>query len=154
MENESVARGTTPIDTEFTPNTPIQSPEQLRRQRLTIAGIILGVIALLVITVIAIIYLAQPNTPTDKIRDIFIIFMALEFLVLGLALMVLILQLATIINLLQNEVKPILESTIETANTLRGTAIFLSDNLSDPVIYLNQYIAALRRLMQTIGLFR
>ncbi len=128
--------------------------EKLKRQRLTLVGIILGVLVLLFIIVLAVMYLANPSTPTERIRDIFIILMALEFLLLGFALIILIVQLAILINLLQNEVRPILESTNETANTLRGTAIFLSENLTDPVIKLNEYIAALRRLVELIGLFR
>lgn len=135
------------------PITPEEKAE-LKRQRLTLAGIAVGVLIILALMILAVIYLAKPSTPTDKIRDIFIIFMALEFLLLGLALIILIIQLATLINLLQNEVKPILESTNETANTLRGTAVFLSENLTGPVIKLNEYIAVLKRLIELMGFFR
>jgi hypothetical protein len=135
------------------PLTP-EEKEELKRQRLTLAGIAIGVLIILVLIILAVIYLAKPSTPTEKIRDIFIIFMALEFLLLGLALIILIVQLATLINLLQNEVKPILESTNETASTLRGTAVFLSENLTEPVIKLNEYIAALKRLIELMGFFR
>jgi hypothetical protein len=130
------------------------SPDGSPNQRLTIVGAVIGVVILLAAIVAFIVYLANPGTPTDKIRDIFIIFMALEFLLLGLALVILIVQLATLINLLQNEVKPILDSTNETANTLRGTAIFLSDNLVDPVIKLNEYLAGVRRMMNLINIAR
>lgn len=125
-----------------------------RRQRLIVAGLVLLVILLLTLTVAAILFLASPGAPTEKIRDIFIIFMALEFLLLGVALVILIVQLATLINLLRNEIKPILESTTETANTLRGTAVFLSDNLVEPVIKMNEYAIAMRRFMELIGLAR
>ena len=83
-----------------------------------------------------------------------IIVMALEFMFLGVALLVLIVQLATLINLLQNEIIPIVESTNETANTLRGTTVFLSENLTEPVIKLNQYLAGLTKLIQLLGLTR
>jgi hypothetical protein len=46
-----------------------------------------------------------------------------------------------LINLLQNEIKPIVESTNETVSTLRGTTQFISDNVSEPVIRLNEYMA-------------
>jgi len=133
---------------------PAPSPEELRKQRMTIIGVVVGVIFLLALIIGSIVYLAQPLSPTEKIRDIFIIFMALEFLLIGLALVILIIQLANLINLLQNEVKPILESTNETANTLRGTAAFLSQNLTEPVIQLNSYVAALRRAIELLGLAR
>ena len=46
-------------------------------------------------------FLLQPGTPTDRIRDVFIIVVALESLVIGVALIVLAVQLASLINLLQ-----------------------------------------------------
>jgi hypothetical protein len=56
-------------------------------------------------------------------------------------------QLAILINLLQNEIKPILDTTNETISTIRGTANFLSGNLVEPVIKLNEYVAALRKIV-------
>jgi hypothetical protein len=102
--------------------------------------------------VVAVIGLLQPATPTGKIRDIFIIFMALETLLIGFVLVILIIQLARLINLLQNEIKPILDSTNETVSTLRGTATFLSENLTDPLVKLNSYVAALNKLVEALGL--
>jgi membrane protein implicated in regulation of membrane protease activity len=91
---------------------------------------------------------------TSHIRDIFIIFMALESFVVGLALIVLIVQLATLINLLQNEIKPILNSTNETVNTLRGTAAFISNNMAEPVIKLNESIAVIRKLLDFMKIWK
>ncbi len=97
--------------------------------------IIIGVVVLMVLLGIAAIwFLLQPTTPTNKIRDVFIIIVAIESGVIGVALVVLIVQLAALINLLQNEVKPILIATNETVNTLRGTSEFLSENVVEPVI--------------------
>jgi hypothetical protein len=89
---------------------------------------------------------------TSKIRDIFIIFMALESLVIGVALVVLIVQISSLVNLLQNEVRPMLEATNETINTLRGTTEFLGENLVGPVIKLNAYLAGLKRLLDMVGI--
>lgn len=89
---------------------------------------------------------------TSIIRDIFIIFLGFEFLLIGIALIILLIQLARLINLLQNEVKPILDSTNETVSTLRGTTAFLSDNLAEPVMKLNEVIASFQRLLQISGL--
>jgi hypothetical protein len=130
------------------------SQEELRRRQMAIAGAIFGAILLLALLITVVIYLALPDTNTERIRDVMIIIMALEFMFLGVALMVLIVQLATLINLLQNEIIPIVESTNETANTLRGTTAFLSENLTEPVIKLNQYLAGLMKLTELIGLTR
>ncbi len=94
------------------------------------------------------------NTTTTMVRDLFIILMALESIVIGVALVILVIQLSSLINLLQNEIKPILQNTSDTVNTLKGTTTFLSDNLATPVIKLNSSVAGLRKLLNLIGLFR
>lgn len=143
-----------PPEAEIVPEKPIVSQEELRQRQVTIAGLIIGVVLLLAILITGVIYLASPGTNTERIRDIMIIIMALEFMFLGMAMLVLIVQLATLINLLQNEIIPIVESSNETVNTLRGTAVFLSDNVTEPVIKLNQYLAGLMKLAELIGITR
>jgi len=123
--------------------------ERQQRRLVITAGIIL--ILLIAAIVGAVIFLLKPGTPTDKIRDIFIIFMALESLLIGVALIVLIVQLASLINLLQNEVRPILYATNDTVNHLRGTAEFLGENVVEPVVKLNGYLAGLTRMLELLG---
>jgi hypothetical protein len=115
--------------------------------------IIISVIVLFVIAgiTLAVWGLLQDSGTTARIRDIFLIFMAFESLIIGAALVILVIQVASLINLLQNEVKPILKSTSETVNTLRGTTAFLSENLVEPVIKLNSYLAGLKKFTDLIG---
>lgn len=113
--------------------------------------IIAGVILLALIITAAVLLLQADNATTGRVRDVFIIFMALESFVLGVALIILIIQLATLINLLQNDIKPIIHSTNETVNTLRGTVTFLSNNVSEPVIRLNSYLAGLKQFLDVIN---
>ena len=125
--------------------------DQDQRMRRILIGVIVGVVIVLVLLGVAIFFLLQPTTPTDRIRDVFIIVVALESLVIGVAMIVLITQLASLINLLQNEIRPILNATNETVNTLRGTAEFLGDNVVEPVIKLNGYLAGLYRMLELMG---
>ncbi len=76
--------------------------------------------------------------------------MAIESLFIGLALIILIIQIARLTNLIENEVKPILDSTNETISNFRGTTKFLSDNLVEPVIKLNELMAVLQRLLELL----
>jgi hypothetical protein len=115
---------------------------------------ILGALVFLAGLGLAVYGLMLPTTDTPRIRDIFIISMALISMLTLLALVVLLVQLARLINLLQNEIKPILDSTNETMSHLRGTTVFLSDNLVEPVIKLNEYVAGLSQLVQILGLAR
>jgi nitrate reductase gamma subunit len=143
----------------MTENMPeLPAPEEIAarqttlvKQRWIIAGVIAGVVIVLALLVLAVIALSRNPAAAANVRDIFIIFMALESLLVGAALVVLIIQLASLINLLQNEVKPILKSTNETVNTLRGTSEFLSENLVEPVIKLNSYLAGLKKLFDLFG---
>ena len=114
-------------------------------------GVIVAAVVLLILLGVAIFFLLQPGTPTDRIRDVFIIVVALESLVIGVALIVLVLQLASLINLLQNEIRPILNATNETVNTLRGTVEFLGESVVEPVIKLNGYLAGLYRMLELMG---
>jgi hypothetical protein len=66
-------------------------------------------------------------------------------MLIGWVLIILIIQLAKLVNMLQNEVQPMIESTNEAVNTIRGTSIFISENLTEPIIKLNSYVAALNQ---------
>jgi len=130
------------------------SKETARRQQTILIVVIVLAVLFLAGIIVAVWALLQPGTPTERIRDIFIIFMAFESLVIGAALIILIVQVASLINLLQNEVRPILEATNETVHTLRGTTAFLSENVVAPVIKLNGYLAGLQRMLELIGMKR
>ncbi len=133
--------------------TPSPQPEGLTpRQKLWVA---VGVIVALIILaglIAAVVYLAiSPPQVAATTRDIFIIFMALESFVIGVALIILITQLAVLTNLLRHEIRPILEATNETVNTVRGTTMFVSENLSEPIIKLNTYVAALEKVVTALS---
>ncbi len=129
-------------------------PEQNRKRNITFFVVALGILILAGIIFAIISLSGMDSNGTGKIRDIFIIFMAVEFLVIGIALVVLIIQLASLINLLNNEVRPILKSTTDTVNTLKGTTQFLSDNMVGPVIKLNEYLAGLKKLIDLVNIFK
>lgn len=117
--------------------------------------VIIGVAAVLVIVVLlvlAVFFMVQNPAATSVIRDIFIIFMAFESLLIGVVLVILMVQLAKLTNLLQHEIKPILQNTNETVNTVRSTALFVSENLVDPVMKLNSYIAAIGKFFDLINI--
>jgi hypothetical protein len=123
--------------------------ENNRSRLIAIGGIVL-LLALVVGVILAAVVMVRNPDQTETIRDIVIIFMAVEFLLIGLVLIVLIIQLARLTTMLQDEVKPILDSTNETIGNLRGTTAFLSDNMVKPVIKINSTISAMRRAAELI----
>ena len=124
-------------------------------QKKAMVWLIIAFVILLLLTIGALVFLlTAPPEVVTRIRDVFIIFMAIQSILTGLVLVILIVQLARLINLLQNEIKPILYSTNETVSTLRGTAAFLSENVTEPVIKLNEYLAGFSQLLLMLGLLR
>ena len=150
MDNDNVTTTTPAAESP----SPVIVKEGEGSSRKLVIGLVITIVVVLALIILAIYALTLPTTDTARVRDIFIIFMALESLLLGFAIIILIIQIARLTNLLQNEVKPILESTNETVSTLRGTTAFLSDNLTEPVIKLNEYLAAMTKIMALIGLAR
>lgn len=140
----------TVVDQQEGASSEKMSPEQIRMM----IGAIIGVMVLFISTIISIIWLAQPSTDTARVRDIFIIFMALSSLLTTVVLIILIIQLARLLNLLQNELGPILDSLNIMISNLRGTTVFISENLSEPVIKMNEYLAGFSQLLGALGLMR
>lgn len=139
------------------PETPASSTADKAKSRQITLIIALISILLIGSLVAGLYFLLTPNTDAStvsRIRDVFIIIMALESLLIGVVLVILILQLAQLTNLIQHEIKPILDSTNETISTLRGTTEFLGNNLAEPVIKLNEYVAAFQRLFEILGIGR
>jgi hypothetical protein len=85
------------------------------------------------------------------IRDIAIIVLAVESLIVGALLIVLILQLRGLTRMLEEEVQPILESARETATTVRGTTVFVSDTFVKPLISAAGYASAANRVISVLA---
>ena len=130
---------------------PENATSRRRRQAAYIAGGVVALVALIAALVLAVSAMVRNPQGTETIRDIVIIFVAAETLIIGVALILLLVQLARLTALLQNEIRPLLESTNETVASLRGTSEFLSQKMVAPVIKANSSVAAVRR---AIGLFR
>ena len=129
--------------------------EAERQARNTMIGIAIGVLVVLGLLITAIVLMLRPETSGEtvgKIRDVFVIVMALMSLFIGVAVVILVVQVASLVNLVQNEIRPILKATNETVNTLRGTAEFLGENVVEPVIKLNGYLAGVQRVLELMGI--
>jgi hypothetical protein len=137
-----------PIIRTETPQLP--AGKEPKKSSKTWIFVIVAVIILAVLIASIVLLLSDTTGMTSKIRDIFIIFLAFESLIIGVVLVILIVQISLLINLLQNEIKPILETTNDTVNTLKGTTTFISSNMSEPVIKLNVYMAGLKKLLALV----
>jgi len=135
---------------ELESNEPIKAETDQKNNKKIIL-IIIGLVIFIGLVVFAFVRLFQADLETtSRIRDIFIIFMALQSIVLGIAIIILIVQLATLINVFKNEIKPILETTNDTIRNLKGTTSFLSNNLVEPVIKMNEYSAGFKKFFEIL----
>ena len=115
-----------------------------------------AVVAVFVLGLVGAVLLAILADPDDAanwvgiVRDIFIIVLAMEGMLIGVALVVLIIQLAALVNLLQNEIQPIVDNANETVTTVRGTAQFMSQNVVEPVVKTGALLAGIGGVLREV----
>lgn len=116
--------------------------------------IVLGVILLLALAGLFIwgmVWLAQNQAANiEAVRDIFIIALALESCLFGIVLIIMLVMVTRLVNMLEFEIKPILEKTNETVSMVRGTTVFVSEHVVNPVTKANSYVAGIRRGFQAL----
>lgn len=87
---------------------------------------------------------------TATIRDVAIIVLAIESILIGVLLAILVFQVIRLAKVLRQEVLPILSSTQETVSTVRGTATFVTDHLVQPVIKVASYSAGVYQALNAL----
>lgn len=90
----------------------------------------------------------------DVARDVAIIVLAVESIVVGILLVVLTIQVYRLVTMLRDEIKPIIDATQETVGTVRGTTTFLSEHVVTPVVNAASFVSGLRRAAKVITGFR
>jgi hypothetical protein len=141
-----------------------RSPAEKRARRLLIislivAGVFLvGLIVLLVFLSIDAYHAAYTGAPPSPgsvvvslLRDAAIIFVAFETLIIGVLLIILMVQVQSLVVLLRDEIRPMLEAANETLATVRGTTQFVSHNVVTPVMKWSGYLAGLQAIFREIG---
>lgn len=106
------------------------------------------VVALLLIgvSIWGIIYLANNfAAQIEALRDMFLILLALTSCLSVIAVIIMLVMVVRLVNMLEFEIKPILEKTNETIGMVRGTTTFVSDNVVRPVASVRGRLAGVRR---------
>lgn len=119
--------------------------------KLYIALGIIGAILIIGLFMWGIVALASNfSLELEAVRDIFIIALALESCLFGVVLVIMLLMIVRLVNMLEFEIKPILEKTNETVGMVRGTTTFVSQNVVSPVTKATSYAAGVRRAVQVL----
>ncbi|MBN1877798.1 MAG: hypothetical protein JXA33_26490 [Anaerolineae bacterium] len=124
--------------------------EQARAARRVQTLIIAGGIFFFVLLIAVIVLMAKFPQATSVIRDIAIVFVAVETFLIGLAVILLIVQIQTLIQVLRDEIQPLLRSVNDTASTVRGTTAFVSHNVVSPFIKLSSTAAAVNQMTHNL----
>lgn len=85
------------------------------------------------------------------IRDIAIILLALETIVVNVIMILLILEIRSLAKMLQENVLPIMKSADETVRTVRGTSVFVSDNVVKPVVRVSSFAAGVSEALRVLA---
>lgn len=83
-------------------------------------------------------------------RDIAIIILAIESIVVGVLLILLLWELRSLTRLLQEEIKPMLDSMQETIGTVKGTTELVSETIVSPAVRIGGFVAGLRRTLEVL----
>lgn len=84
------------------------------------------------------------------VRDLAIILLAIESLVVGVMLIVLVLEIRSLAKLLREEIKPILDSADETARTVRGTTTFVSETFVTPMVRASGFVSGIAQALRIL----
>ena len=86
-----------------------------------------------------------------NIRDVAIIILALESIVIGAILVILIWEVRNLAKMLRDDIKPILQSADETARTVRGTTTFVSENFVTPLVGVSSFSSGVAQALRIIA---
>ncbi len=84
------------------------------------------------------------------VRDIAIILVALEILIMNVLLLVLIWQVWRLVKMIGVEIKPVIEDGQETVGTVKGSAEFVSSSIISPLITTSSRVAGIWRSVNVI----
>ena len=86
----------------------------------------------------------------EAVRDVMIIILAMQSCIFGIAALVLLVIVIRLVNMLEFEIRPILEKTNETLGTVQGTTTFVGDNMVKPAIRAKSQLAGIRKGLKTL----
>lgn len=111
-----------------------------------------ALIAALLIAVLILVMIFADSEVVAKTKNIAIVVCSFAAILLLGSFFILIFQLSALTNLLKIEIKPVLESTRDTVNNVKGTVSFMSDKIVEPAISVGAKVAGAKKI--TSFLFR
>ena len=112
---------------------------------------ILIILVLLGAALAAALTAAETWAPLIQIlRDVFLLILIMESVLVITALAILMLQAAGFLIMLKTEVKPILDNARETTRLSKATAQFINSNAVDPLIQIKSFLSGLLAFLREL----
>jgi hypothetical protein len=121
------------------------------RAKKMIVIVSIAVVVIVALLVVAGFFLYSRPQATIFLRDIAIIILAFETLMVIFFLGVMTVLLIYVILTLEREIKPVLNATSETVYTVRGTTTFVSDTVVSPIMTVASIVGAAKGAAQAIA---
>jgi ABC-type protease/lipase transport system fused ATPase/permease subunit len=128
------------------PITTTDAERQMRR-RMTLIGIGIAVIAVLILLGFAFMIAAGV---IDEVRDIVIILLAVESLIIGGVTLFLLYQMIMLLTLIREELMPLIQSAQDTVNSARGTTVYVSRKIIVPSAKAATTVARLQTMARVL----
>ena len=87
---------------------------------------------------------------TGVVRDVIIILLEIEALVVVGLLLVLVYQVMLLVRMIREEIKPLIESAQETVASARGTTTFVSKKIVTPTVSIASTLAGVGRMISFV----
>ena len=114
-------------------------------------AIIGGIIAVVVLVIIiGLLYWGGAGAPTQRLRDISIVFISLFAVIATILLAAIVGAVLWLVFLLREKVVPLLETLTETATRVKGTTEFVSEQAVTPIISVAGTVAKMRAVTKTV----
>ena len=84
------------------------------------------------------------------IRDLALVILALESIIIGITLILTLLQLRSLVRLLRDEIAPMLDTANETVTIVKGTTDFVGESVVRPMIKVASLGSAAKRAAQVV----
>ncbi len=152
----STAGTPAPDETPTQPERPAELSAGLGASRKP--AIIAGAVILVILTAFVVLGVLLFNHPTatTKLRDIFIILLGVESMLIGLLMIALLtaiayvaLKLYDLTQFVENELRPMLDRADDVMRTVHSRTVFIADTAVKPVIEVVSYLSAVRSIIKT-----
>jgi hypothetical protein len=121
------------------------------RAKKMIVIVSIAVVVIVALLVVAGFSLYSRPQATSFLRDVAVIILAFETLVVIFFLGVMTVLLIYVILTLEREIKPVLDATSETVYTVRGTTTFVSDTVVSPIMEVASIVGAVKGAAKAIA---